>query len=111
MSPLEYLVWGAVGGGCVEANQLYSAIHRTGTWPWKKDGEPRFGPFFCSIILRVGVGLAIALAAGLSGQISGPVGAIAVGVAAPLVVQEMAKRANPIEVNKSGNFPPAGGVQ
>jgi len=42
-------------------------------------------------VIRVGVGFGLALAAVETGQVSGPLGAIAVGVAAPLLIEQMAK--------------------
>jgi hypothetical protein len=72
-----------------------------------QDSEPKLGPFIFSLLLRVSLGLALALAAGLSGQISGEFGAIAVGIAAPLIVQEMAKRAN-AHTDASKNLPSTG---
>jgi hypothetical protein len=54
-----------------------------------------------SVVIRVGVGFGLASAAGLTGQVSGPLGAIAVGVAAPLLLEQMAKRL-PVDVKTFG---------
>ena len=88
----QYACWGAFGGLSVEAIQFYGAIRRNGKWPWKIKGEPGPLPLLVSVVIRVGVGLGLALAAGQTGQVSGPLGAIAVGVAAPLLIEQMSKR-------------------
>jgi hypothetical protein len=100
MSPWQYALWGAFGGVAVEAIQFYGAIRRTGDWPWRTKGEPRPGPLAASVVIRVGVGFGLALAAVLTGQVSGPLGAIAVGVAAPLLIQQMAKQV-PVDARPS----------
>lgn len=88
----EYVLWGAFGGLAVEAIQFSGAIHRCKDWPWRVKGEPGPFPLAVSVVIRVGLGLVLALAAGQTGQISGPIGAIAVGVAAPHLIEQMAKR-------------------
>ena len=88
----HFSLWGAFGGLAVEAIQFYGAIKRTGDWPWRTKGEPRPGPLAVSVVIRVGLGCGLALAAGLTGQVSGPLGAIAIGVAAPLLIQQLARQ-------------------
>jgi len=92
MNPWLYAAWGAFGGFAIEAVQFRGAIRRTGKWPWKIKGEPDAGPFVVSVVIRVAVGFGLALAAALAGQVSGPLGAIAVGVAAPLFIEQMVHR-------------------
>jgi hypothetical protein len=100
MSPWAYALWGAFGGLSIEGIQFYGAIRRTGRWPWKIKGEPRPLPLFVSVVIRVGVGFGLALAAAETGQVSGPLGAIAVGIAAPLLIEQMAKRV-PLDAQSS----------
>lgn len=92
MTVWEYVVWGAFGGLAVEAVEFYGAIRRVKDWPWKIKGEPQPFPLAASVVIRVGLGLGLALAAGQTHQISGPIGAIAVGVAAPLLIEQMTKQ-------------------
>jgi len=99
-SPWVYALWGAFGGLSVEAVQFYGVIRRTGKWPWKIKGEPRPLALFISVMIRVGVGFGLALAAVETGQVSGPLGVIAVGVAAPLLIEQMAKRV-PLDAQSS----------
>ena len=91
MTGLQFALWGAFGGFAVEALQFYSALRSCGDWPWRVKGEPPPGPLAASVAIRVSVGLGLAAAAGATGQVAGPIGAIAVGVAAPLVIEQMAR--------------------
>jgi len=88
----HYALWGAFGGLAVEAVQFYGAVRRTGDWPWNTPGAPPRGPLAVSVIIRMSVGLGLAAAAGETGQVAGPLGAIAVGVAAPLLIEQMARQ-------------------
>lgn len=92
MTWLEYAAWGAFGGFAVEGLEFYSAIRRVGTWPWTQPGEPGFGPLAVSVVIRLLVGAGLATALGLSNQLSGPVGAMMAGVAAPLLVEQLARQ-------------------
>lgn len=103
-------MWGAFGGLAVEALQFYSVLRRTGGWPWKTVGELDPGPLVMSVVIRVGVGLGLAAAAGDTGQIAGPLGAIAVGVAAPLLIEQMAQQLPASDVpSSSANLSDEGG--
>ena len=75
-------------------------FRRTGKWPWKIKGEPGPLPLLVSVIIRVGVGFGLASAAAQTNQVSGPLGAIAVGVAAPLLIEQMAKQV-PVDARQS----------
>jgi hypothetical protein len=92
MTGLEFAAWGLFGGFAVEGLEFAAAIRRTGRWPWRQPGEPGPLPFVVSIIIRLGVGAGLAAAAGVADQISGPFGAVALGVAAPLVVEQLARQ-------------------
>lgn len=92
LSVWQYALWGAFGGLAVEAVQFYGALRRAGGWPWKVPGELPLAPLALSVVIRVGLGLGLAAAAGSSGQVAGALGAIAVGVAAPLLIEQMAKQ-------------------
>ena len=87
-----YALWGAFGGLAVEAIGFSGAISRVKGWPWRVKGETPPLPLAVSVVIRVGLGFGLAWAAGQAGVISGPWGAIAVGVAAPLLIEQMTKR-------------------
>jgi hypothetical protein len=89
--PWQLALWGAAGGLMVEAIEFYGAIKRTGSWPWKQRGEPGPLPLVVSVVIRIGVGLGLTWAAATTNQVVSAFGAVAVGVAAPLLLEQMAK--------------------
>lgn len=88
----EYALWGALGGLVVEANQFLRAILRLKVWPWKVKGEPAPPVLAASVAIRVGLGFVVALVMGNAGEISGVFGAFMVGVAAPLILEQMMRQ-------------------
>ena len=92
MTGAEYLAWGLFGGFAVEGLDFVGAIKRTGGWPWHQDGAPPLIIFLVSEVIRLAIDAGVALAAGSSGQVSGPFGALAVGVAAPLLVEQLTRQ-------------------
>lgn len=92
MTGLEYAIWGFFGGFAVEGLEFAGAIRRTGDWPWRLPNEPGLLPFAVSVLIRLVVGAGLAVAAGSTGQISGPFGALGVGVAAPLLIEQLARQ-------------------
>jgi hypothetical protein len=97
----EYALWGLFGGFAVEGLEFSAAIRRVGTWPWREPGEVGLGPLSVSIALRLSVGAGLAAAAGSAEQVSGPFGALAVGIAAPLVVEQLARQV-PLTASSTG---------
>jgi hypothetical protein len=93
----QFGLWGLFGGFAVEALEFLRAIRRVGNWPWfsKDGGEPGAGPMLASVLVRMGIGYGLAAAATASGQVSGPLGAIAIGVAAPLVIEQLGAQSPP----------------
>ena len=88
----QYAIWGGFGGLAVELLAFYGAIRRAKTWPWTLPNEPPPTVLAVSVLIRVGLGVGLAAAAGDTGQISGAIGAVAVGVAAPLLLEQMARQ-------------------
>jgi hypothetical protein len=92
---LEYAAWGLFGGFAVEAIEFIGAIRRSGGWPWRnRDGtrnlaEPAPVPQLIAVSLRLGVSSGLAAVATASEQINTPLAAMAVGVAAPLIIERM----------------------
>lgn len=95
-------LWGLFGGFAVEGLELSASIRRTGRFPWKQRGGPGLAPFLVSVLIRLAVGAGLAVAVGAAGQIN-PLGALAAGVAAPLIIEKLAQQ---IPVQASVN--PAG---
>lgn len=92
MTGVEYAAWGLFGGFAVEGLEFAGAIRRTGGWPWRQRGEPGPLALGISVLIRLAIGAGLAVAAGTTGQVSGPFGALAVGIAAPLVVEQLARQ-------------------
>ena len=86
-------LWGFMGAAAIEAWDLYGAIHRVKGFPWKFDGEVALAPYLVSVVLRVLLGIGMALAFVASGQAGGPVGAVAIGIAAPKLLEQLARQA------------------
>jgi hypothetical protein len=86
-------VWGLVGAGAIEAWDLYGAIHRVKGFPWTVKGEVALTPYLVSVVLRVLLGVGMATAFVASGQADGPVGVVAIGIAAPKLLEQLARQA------------------
>jgi hypothetical protein len=83
-------VWGLLGASAIEAHHLHSAIGRVKNLPWKVQGELPLKPYLLALGLRLALGVGLAAGSGASGQAGGPVGVMAVGIAAPKVVEQLA---------------------
>jgi hypothetical protein len=92
MTAWQYALWGFFGGFAVDGLEFAGAIRRVGDWPWRQPGEPGPLPLAASVVIRIVVAAGLAAAAGSTGQVSGPFGAVAVGVAAPLLIEQLAKQ-------------------
>jgi hypothetical protein len=88
----EYAMWGCFGGFAVEGLEFSGAIRRVGGWPWHQSGEPGPLPLAVSVVIRLLIGAGLAVAAGTTGQVSGPFGALAVGIAAPLLIEQLGRQ-------------------
>ncbi|MCP2164223.1 hypothetical protein [Goodfellowiella coeruleoviolacea] len=107
MTGLEYAAWGLFGGFAVEGLEFSTAIRRNKGWPWQNDNGIGPLPLLISVIIRLGIGSGLATAAGLSDQVSGPFGALAVGIAAPLLVEQLARQI-PLNPTPPPETPPTG---
>ncbi|MFG2794033.1 hypothetical protein [Streptomyces sp. NPDC048419] len=90
MSVWMACVWGLMGASAIEAHQLHSAIGRVKNLPWRVKGELPLKPYLVALALRLALGVGMAAAFGASGQAGGPVGVMAVGIAAPKVLEQLA---------------------
>lgn len=89
-------MWGLFGSFAVEGLDLWAAVRRWGVWPWRVIGPREVGAlgYFVAELIRLVIGGGLAAAAMLSGQITTPLGALAVGVAAPLIVERLTRSIN-----------------
>jgi hypothetical protein len=92
MAVWQYAMWGFFGGFAVDGLDFAGAIRRVGGWPWRQPGNPGPLEFGVSVLIRVGVAGGLTAAAASTDQVSGPFGAVAVGVSAPLLIQQLARQ-------------------
>lgn len=93
MEAWEAALWGLFGGFAVEGLEFAAAVRRVKTWPWAFPGEPRKWPYFVSVVIRLTISSGLPAAATASDQISTVFAAVAFGIAAPLVVEQIARQA------------------
>jgi hypothetical protein len=84
-----YGLWGAFGGMALEAWEIRRSIRQHGCRPWGRSGELSGLLLLACVAIRVAVGTGVAVAAGSTGQIVGPLGAIAAGITGPLLLEQM----------------------
>ncbi|WP_431997182.1 hypothetical protein [Streptomyces fungicidicus] len=88
----EACLWGLASSAAVEALDLRLEIQRLKGFPWKMPDGMALSPYIVAVIIRNGLGAVLAAAFGASGQIVGPLGAIAVGVAAPKILEQLMRQ-------------------
>ena len=93
MSWIDAALWGLFGSFAVEGLDLYTAVRRHGRWPWRVRGPREVGALGYAVaeLIRLIIGGGLAWAAAASGQLTSAVGALAVGVAAPLIVERITR--------------------
>jgi hypothetical protein len=93
MTWIEAALWGLFGGFAVEGLDLYGAVRRHGCWPWRARGPREVGAvgYFVAELIRLVIGGALALALAESSQVTTPFAALAVGVAAPIIVERLTR--------------------
>jgi hypothetical protein len=93
MTWIEAALWGLGGGFAVEGLDLYGALRRRGCWPWRVRGPREVGAvgYFVAELIRLVIGGVLAAALAESNQITTAFGALAVGVAAPLIVERLTR--------------------
>lgn len=85
-------LWGLAGGFVVDGLEFYTTVRRYGCLPWKVKGpglEAGRTAYLVAESVRMLIGGILASGAASSGQVSGPLAAIAIGVAAPLMVERL----------------------
>lgn len=91
-------LWGLLGAGLIEIRALWEVLHpfRAPKWPWRdRRGRPQLVGYAVAVICRFAMAAGVDAVYAASHQIAGSVGAVTMGVAAPLVIQQMALRAEP----------------
>ncbi|MEV8092739.1 hypothetical protein [Kitasatospora sp. NPDC085879] len=85
-------LWGLGGAAAIEAWALHEAINAAGGFPWKRRGRPRLAPYAVAVVIRLSVGTVVTAACAASHQVAGPAAALAIGVAAPKILQQTFRR-------------------
>ncbi|MER5548793.1 hypothetical protein ACWDBD_05045 [Streptomyces sp. NPDC001118] len=102
-------VWGVAGGFALDAVAIYRSVRTHRRWPWQErkpgDGEAGAVAYTIAGVAVWMVGGGLASAADLTGQISGPIGALTIGAAAPYIIERIA-RTVPLQLPESNLTPP-----
>lgn len=88
-------LWGLLGAGLVEVRALWAAFQpsRTPRWPWRDGrGRSQVSGYAVAVVCRFGMATGLDAVYAAAHQIA-TLGAVTMGVAAPLVIQQMAVRA------------------
>jgi hypothetical protein len=95
----ELAGWGLFGGFITDGLELWRLVRANGgSWP----ANCRSYGYLIAEVIRLGAGAGLALAFGASGQVSGPMGALAIGVATPLIVEKLSKSLPEVADPKEG---------
>jgi len=89
MSWWALAAWGFIGGFVAEGLPLWRMVQQNnGIW------LPRYRTrdFFIAEVLRLIIGAILAVALGESGQVTGAIGALGVGIAAPAIIDKLSEQ-------------------
>ncbi|MFF4820139.1 hypothetical protein ACFY2K_36830 [Kitasatospora sp. NPDC001309] len=92
MQMLAACLWGLGGAAAIEAWTLHERINSVGGFPWTYRGQMKLAPYVVAVAIRLSVGVIVTAASTASNQVAGPVGALAIGIAAPQILQQMFAR-------------------
>lgn len=95
MTPLVACLGGLAGAGAIEISELYGAVRSIKDFPWRHEGEVPLGPYLFSVILRLALGVIAAAVCSFAGPLSA-VGAVAAGIAAPKLLEELGRHASTV---------------
>lgn len=101
---------GLFGGFAVEGLDIWAAIRRHGHPPWRGREAPGLGIYLLAEGIRLSVGAGLAYVAWLSGEVPRPIGVVAIGVAAPLLIERLTKTIPLSGADEMGVFLPVPGA-
>ncbi len=95
-----------LGGFTVEGLDLCTVVRRYGCLPWQtgKAKEASRSAYLVAELIRLLIGAVLAGAAARSGQVGTAVAALAVGIAAPLIVDRLSRM---VPLPRSEPLPPS----
>ncbi len=89
MAWYELFLWGLFGGFTVDGLEMWKIVKQNrGNWP----KECLTLGYFTAEFIRLICGAGLAYAFGATSQVNGPLGAIAIGVTTPLIVEKFAAK-------------------
>jgi hypothetical protein len=94
-------LWGLAGAGAIEASELYGAIRVCKDFPWKRPGELKLSIYLVTVVLRLALGAFAAVVCAATGPLGGA-GAVAAGIAAPKLLEELGRHAPPMVTHPLG---------
>jgi len=89
---LQAALWGIAGGFVVEGLELQAVLKKRRKWPWHVRGpgvRASRTAYLIAEAIRLLIGGILAAATAASGQVSTPLAALAIGVAAPVLVERL----------------------
>jgi len=94
---LDAGLWGMAGAAAVEVMDLYGAIKTNKVFPWHLEDEPALGVYLFCIVLRLALGTFAGVVCATTGPL-GVAGAVAAGVAAPKLLEELDRYAPRVNI-------------
>ncbi|MEV7325659.1 hypothetical protein [Streptomyces sp. NPDC093970] len=88
-------LWGVLGAGLIEATEMWQLYRSQGHFPWLKDEKPQYKPYLIAVFLRFFMAGGLNSAYAASNQVAGPVAALTLGIAAPLIIQHITDPGSP----------------
>jgi hypothetical protein len=92
MGSWVFALWGLGGGLAIEVLDFIKGVRRVHTWPWRYPYGPGGGPYLVSVLGRAAASALIAGAAGASVNGMTPLIAVALGAAAPLILEKLSQQ-------------------
>ena len=86
-------LWGALGSALVEIADLHKSLRARGKLPWRGRNAASRNLYLLASLLRMVLGVGVAVTLGESGQVTGGFGAILAGVAAPKILESLQTQA------------------
>ena len=90
MTLLDACLWGMVGAGAIELIELYYVVKTKKNFPWRLKGELPLDLYLFCVVVRLALG-AFAAALCVHGARVSAAAAVAAGIAAPKVLEELGR--------------------
>ncbi|MFD4557839.1 hypothetical protein ACFWP5_26565 [Streptomyces sp. NPDC058469] len=91
MAIWEACLWGLLGAGLIEAKEMWQLYRQNNEFPWKLDGRAQAKPYVAAVAIRFFMAGGINAAYASANQVTGSLGALTLGIAAPMFIQQLAE--------------------